>query len=476
MNSRQVTSETTEASNRAWRGDITPLYERYGATLAVGAAFFLPLKLAVAYIFLLPLTALWLVRLIRRRTFPSLAVTAATALVFFLLVVVVSGLCGLSPLHSSFKASRFAFYACTVFVFAELRGANILKILGALILGQTIAAIHTVIAAAFPAVPEIFLGAVTESGQINLTLLITLGVLLALNRMALRACGQGDAGAVVRRFRQERRHAILLGALNFFLLIALTFAPNFRLDGSMFSIVALAALGGTALALVNALQLIRLNIPFLPRLYLGIAAITPLLLTALLVNLKRGPWLGVLIGAGVFLGIHARRYLVPAIGLALILIVALAPLRTRLAQSSEHFFIAGGRQVIWEVGGELALRYPLGIGYENSRILRDFSLQIPPELVHFHNNFLQILVESGWLGLGVYLWWIYAVIALAFRPHPSRSESLVCAAIGCAIIGWQIAGMVEYNLGDNEVALIAFLAVGLLIKLKSSRAGGALPL
>jgi len=33
--------------------------------------------------------------------------------------------------------------------------------------------------------------------------------------------------------------------------------------------------------------------------------------------------------------------------------------------------------------------------------------------------------------------------------------------------------MVEYNLGDSEVALIAFLAVGLLIKLKTSRAGGS---
>lgn len=464
-------SPPTERSS----GRFSALYERYGARLAFGTALCLPLKLSLAYVFLLPLTTLWLLSLFERRRSPSLDLTPGRALAFFLLVVGLSGLCGLDPVRSSIKGARFAFYAATVFAFADLRGANVLKILSALVIGQTVAALHTIGSAIVPGIPSFFVGAVTESGQLALTFVVAIGILLALNRMTTRAAGRSGDDGLVQRFRQERRNAVLIGALHFFLLVAVSFAPTFKLTGALFGFVALAALGSMVVALIGAVQVTRLGVTRLPWLYLGLGAILPCLATALLVNLKRGPWLGVALGIAVFFLLHARRYLLPALGLALLILVMVAPLRTRLAQSSEHFFIAGGRQVIWEVGSELALRYPLGIGYENSRILRDFAPEIPAELVHFHNNFLQILVESGWFGLGIYLWWLSAVVMLAFRSHPSRSESLVCAAIGCAVIAWQTAGLVEYNLGDSEVALIAFLAIGLLMKLKLGRGKSTSP-
>jgi hypothetical protein len=291
-------------------------------------------------------------------------------------------------------------------------------------------------------------------------------VAFALNRQALHFAHRQETGEATLRYLQERRHAALLGTLTFLLLLSLSFGQEVGLEGISFTIGALSVLFASLLGIVAAIQLNRLKIPGLPEIFFLVAFVLPYLGTALLVNLKRGPWLGVFVGGLVLLVLHARRYLIPLIVTAVLLVVVITPLRNRIAVSSEHFFIAGGRQVIWEIGGELSLRYPLGIGYENSPILRRFSPEIPPELVHFHNNILQILVESGWFALGVYLWWIWAVIRLACRPHRSRSESLVCAAIGCAVIAWQVAGLVEYNLGDSEVALVAFVAIGLMLKLK----------
>ncbi len=444
-------------------------FDRYGAALALGAAFLLPLKLSLAYFFLIPLNVLWLGRLFTTRRFPSLRAAPTKALLFFLLLLGLSSIAGLDPIRSITKVLRFCFYAVTIFAFAELRGANVLRILGGLILGQTIAAIHSVFSSALPSLPELFTGKVTESGQLAMTILVAIGTLFALNRRAHRSVNRDETGAARLRYLQERRHAILLGTLNFLLLLSLSFGSDFKTVGLPLTIVLISSLCGSLLAVVCSVQLHRFKIAHLPQLFILATLVLPYLATALLVNLKRGPWLGLLVGGLVLLTLHARRYLVPLLVTAAILAVGLEPLRSRIAESSEHFFIAGGRQVIWEIGLELSLRYPLGIGYENSPILRTFSPEIPPELVHFHNNLLQILVESGWFALGVYLWLVASIIQLAFSRHASRSEALVCAAIGSAIIAWQVAGLVEYNLGDSEVALIAFLIIGLMMKLKLPR-------
>jgi hypothetical protein len=35
-------------------------------------------------------------------------------------------------------------------------------------------------------------------------------------------------------------------------------------------------------------------------------------------------------------------------------------------------------------------------------------------------------------------------------------------------LGWQVAGLVEYNFGDGEVRFIAFLFIGFLLTLEKS--------
>lgn len=83
----------------------------------------------------------------------------------------------------------------------------------------------------------------------------------------------------------------------------------------------------------------------------------------MVVNLKRGPWAGVVVAfAGIFID-YSRKLVLPFIvGVATIIVVAL-PVQTRLLESSRDFFIPGGRSAIWKVGIEIAERFPLGIGF-----------------------------------------------------------------------------------------------------------------
>jgi O-antigen ligase len=177
------------------------------------------------------------------------------------------------------------------------------------------------------------------------------------------------------------------------------------------------------------------------------------------VNLKRGPWVGVVVGSATFCFFYARKLLAVIVVGAIVTSVAIPPIRERLGASYEHFTISGGRSTIWKIGLELAGKYPFGVGYHNSGILRDFSSEIPPELKHFHNNIINIAAEGGIITACIFVWLIVTLIRTCF----ARPLSVLHVAFGCALISWQTAGLVEYNVGDSEVTLIVWLLVGTLL-------------
>jgi len=190
----------------------------------------------------------------------------------------------------------------------------------------------------------------------------------------------------------------------------------------------------------------------------------PFMVSALLVNLKRGPWCGVLVGVSCLATLYARRLVLLVIFLAVTLVICLEPIRDRLLASYDHFTIEGGRSTIWKIGVELTSEYPLGIGYHNSGILREFAPKIPPELKHFHSNFLNIAAEMGWLGALVFIWFLYEVVKLSFLGVKGDKLAPLYAAIGSGIVSWQVAGLVEYNFGDSEVTILVWILIGLLLQ------------
>jgi O-antigen ligase len=190
-----------------------------------------------------------------------------------------------------------------------------------------------------------------------------------------------------------------------------------------------------------------------------------LLTSALVINLKRGPWAGVSVECllvGVFL---SRMYVLIPAAIFSTLFIIFTPIRERIFSLIEHFTIQGGRQYMWEMGLELIQRFPLGIGLGNSRFMRVLDPNLPELHRHMHNNLLNIMVETGWFGLLIYLLFMYHILTLGFIRMPDNSSDKTTLILSTALIGWQVAGLVEYNFGDGEVRMIAFFIMGLLLAL-----------
>lgn len=411
------------------------------------AAFLLPLKLSLTYIVVIPLTLafLWTERRQALAFISSPFVSRTTApLIALILIALFSAISGLSFTHSLPSLASLIFFCATIPLFAL--HANPRRTCAALIAGQSIAALHSFAEAALPGgLSRMFLGHVTESGQLALTIPVAVGLCV------LQASSQ-----TTQHSRQHATLLLLVGLLMTISLVLLGFATEASLPLAV--ILSLATI-----ALAVPITAVRYGVKRwdLPRSVLLLCSLQiPLLICALVVNLKRGPWIGTLLAASVFCFLYARKLVLVVIASAITLACVVTPVRERLLDSYNHFTISGGRSTIWRIGAELATEYPLGIGYHNSGIMREFAPEIPPELKHFHNNLINITTELGWLGGAVFVWLIVALLRLCFRD---RSAPLY-TAIGCALIAWQAAGLFEYNFGDSEITIIVWALVGLVLQ------------
>lgn len=419
------------------------------------AAFLIPLKLSLAYAVLAPLIALWIVSLFTRRPSHLLAYQERSILIplfLFFLSCIISSFVGINFSRGLSALISLLFFACTIMVF--LRHAPLIQTASAIIAGQSIAALHTFLEASLSTpLAELFQGKVTESGQLAVSVVVAIGLMWHF--------------ANISRDQKAVRHRIASGCALFILLLALSFGSRTFLGTlPMVLLILLTA----ALSLYSIRHSLRAA-GAAQRVDLLASVQLPLLCAALFINLKRGPWLGTMVGTAIFFAFYARRMLVALLAAACLSILTLAPIRDRIAASYEHFTISGGRSTMWRIALDLASEYPLGIGYHNSGIIRTLAPEIPTELKHFHNNFLNILAETGWLGAAFFVWFIVALVQVCF----SDRRNMLAVGTGCAIVSWQAAGLVEYNIGDSEVLILVWMLVGsLLYSLRTTRPSAVL--
>jgi hypothetical protein len=454
-------------------------------------AFFPPLSIAAARIFAVLAIFIWFAK--ARRPEDSLSRrsaehrTMSLFLVLWFLCCLVSSLAGVEPwraLMATFRNIPFLLLPLSVFWFvtspkqpAEIcRRAELL--LAALVVGQSVAALHTMLSALFdqelrPRPP----GAVTESGL----LLLSIPCLVALvARRAYRENSTAEQAYRGQAYRGRTFFAVFCAALTI-LLFASWHKELLSSDGvitQLFAGVCLAAFLFVCFKVFSSAALERRELTSGARGPL----LSALLAAALIVNLKRGPWLGVfveflLLGWGL-----ARRSLV-LIALGTVLLLALlAPVRHRAAAFLDDFTISGGRQAMWELGVELVQRFPLGLGTDNASYMRQLDPSLPAMHQHMHNNLLNVAVETGWLGLAIYIAWMWHYCSLGFKlrgkikslEHHAGADrfstrlTAIAVCLSAALVGWQAAGIVEYNFGDGEIRTVAMVFIGLLTAIQFS--------
>lgn len=418
---------------------------------ALGRAvlFIIPIKLSFTYILIIPAMLIWLP--LRWDSLYARVQSASHNLLFFFSTALLTSMFGFDPVHSILNITTLGFFVLCIPFFAELlQKFGVSSLLLTLAAGQSTAALHSVLEGALPGVmPKAMIGKIAESGQLGLVLIATLGLWIRL---------RADQAAVPFR-------TTAIAAVNSVLFAAAGLSGQFcnGLDCAWWLLVLLVPCGA----------LTYWHISRAPRerraeLLIGTLAL-PLMVAALLINLKRGPWIGSCCGILLLL-LLTKRHRMLLFALATVAVaLALEPVRMRLMQSGEHFYIHGGRSVIWEIAAELIVQYPLGVGWDNSGILQKFSTQVPQQLTHFHNNLLNVAVETGWLGLLSYIFWIAGALYWAFSVrHLSQIERMTAWSLGAALVSWQIAGVVEYNFGDSEVVFIAIAFCGFIAAIYGS--------
>ena len=366
---------------------------------------------------------------------------------------------GVNILHSLNGLASFAFFSFLILAVSSAtyssNSLNVRDVIFALVCGQSLAALHSMYDGMLDdSLPRFFLGEVTESGQLAITffLAIGLGWYLWLSP-AVSAC-------------MTARLYPLLGLVNALLFTTTGFSAALNLTPSVSLLLGITASVSIAIFIYHSIYMWRINrnldqamLAFL------IHLAVPLITAALCVNLKRGPWLGVLIAGITLLACTKRKLVLPIVAATVLLAALLPPVRERISLSYEHFMIHGGRYAMWEVGVELAGRFPTGIGFDNSEFMRDFSTRIPPQHDHMHNNILNILVETGWLGLVFFVWWLASILRVSMMSGHTSRENALLFCCGCAILSWQVAGLVEYNFGDSEVLYVVFIVLGIMSSL-----------
>ncbi|HET8532342.1 MAG TPA: O-antigen ligase family protein, partial [Methylomirabilota bacterium] len=133
---------------------------------------------------------------------------------------------------------------------------------------------------------------------------------------------------------------------------------------------------------------------------------------------------------------------------------------------------AGVRERIymWKSGLAMWRERPI-LGVGPGGVKRDYVRYAREEAVkkrtgHVHNTPLQILVERGVLGLAAWLWLWVAFFTHALRrlralpPDAPAERALVVGGIA-AVTGFLIGGLSEYNFGDSEVVMVAWVIMAL---------------
>lgn len=193
-------------------------------------------------------------------------------------------------------------------------------------------------------------------------------------------------------------------------------------------------------------------------------------LGGLLINFKRGSWFCAIILVAVALlpRLRRRSWIMALVILAGFLM--LPPVQTRLAQLKREFNVeGGGRLTMWcKITPALIKEAPLGIGYgclSNDKMRTIFS-RVEPARNHLHANWAQVLVETGWAGLVIYLAWMGFGLRDAARywrrVRTAGSESPAIAFVILLLLaGLLLNGLVEYNFGDTEIIFIYAFVMGL---------------
>lgn len=131
-----------------------------------------------------------------------------------------------------------------------------------------------------------------------------------------------------------------------------------------------------------------------------------------------------------------------------------------------------GRLLLWQTGWRIFLAHPcLGWGWRDLvAVYPDFApagadlMKHPFHIGHVHNNFLQMAITGGSIGLATFLWLLVTIgkkLYSAWRRLPDSYLRDTVLGAFCAFIGYLLASFFDWSFADEEITMALWLIVGL---------------
>ena len=127
------------------------------------------------------------------------------------------------------------------------------------------------------------------------------------------------------------------------------------------------------------------------------------------------------------------------------------------------------RVAMLRAGAQIVREHPL-LGVGPNMILRVYSQYRLPDAVlqdtpHLHNVPVQIAAERGLPGLGLWLWFVVAIVMDVVRlfrgSSPEGPTRFLAAAALASVVAMLGAGMFEHNFGDSEFQMLFLVLITL---------------
>jgi len=196
-----------------------------------------------------------------------------------------------------------------------------------------------------------------------------------------------------------------------------------------------------------------------------------LVAAALVLSFTRSVWLGALAGFLAVAVLLPRKVLIGVAVPVVLVGVAASGLivhRVSLSFQEERFAPDSARLELFIGGLRMIKAHPLfGVGPE--RIHTEFPQYYRGSDLananffygHLENNIVQLAAERGLLCLAAFLWVIFELYAGLISMVRTAGDDARWASISalCALTGFLISGLFEYNFGDSEVLLLLLFIV-----------------
>jgi O-antigen ligase len=200
-----------------------------------------------------------------------------------------------------------------------------------------------------------------------------------------------------------------------------------------------------------------------------------LLAPALLGSYTRSAWIGTIVGFGILIGSARARWLPALLGAAAVVVLVMPGGYRERAMSVFHPHSVWNREriILWDAGWRMFREHPVtGVGLQDLKPwvarYRSPEAHEPPH-GHMHNVYLQVLVTMGVVGFAAFVYLVTALWRTAARRIRVDARALDADPFGmalriatvAALAGFLVAGLFEWNFGDEELLDLLFTMIGL---------------